>query len=248
MHRCAYGLLLLLVGSISALEAKMAAKKVAAVIGYGPGIGHSCAALWASKGYAVALVCRTASKLETGSKKIPNSQGFQCDITDNAALAATMKSIADNLGPVDTLLYNAGNGVWKRFDEITVEQLDMAMKTNVYGLLTCAQCCTPAMVEKGGGNIIVTGATASLRGMPFTSAFAAAKGGQKSLAQSMARQLWKDNVHVAYAIIDAAVGDGEGKMHPDSIAREYFHLAEQTPDCWSFQHHIQCKTSDMSLL
>ena len=132
--------------------------------------------------------------------------------------------------------------------QITVEQLDMAMKTNVYGLLTCAQCCTPDMVQMGGGNIIVTGATASLRGMPFTSAFAAAKGGQKSLAQSMARQLWKDNVHVAYAIIDAQVGDGEGKMHPDSIAREYFHLAEQTSDCWSFQHHIQCKTSDMSLL
>ena len=99
----------------------MAARKVAAVIGYGPGIGHSCAALWASKGYAVALVCRTASKLETGSKQIPNSQGFQCDITDNAALTATMKSIADNLGPVDTLLYNAGNGVWKKFNEITVE-------------------------------------------------------------------------------------------------------------------------------
>ena len=47
---------------------------------------------------------------------------------------------------------------------------------------------------------------------------------------------------------DTQGGDGEGKMHPDSIAREYFHLAEQTSDCWSFQHHIQCKTSDMSLL
>ena len=242
-------ILLLLLLPAHALDAKkMAARKVAAVIGYGPGIGHSCAALWASKGYAVALVSRTASKLETAAKQIPGSAAFPCDITDNAALTATMKSIADNLGPVDTLLYNAGNGVWKRFDEITVEQLDMAMKTNVYGLLTCAQWCTPDMVQTGGGNIIITGATASLRGMPFTSAFAAAKSGQKSLAQSMARQLWKDNIHVAYAIIDAQVGDGEGKMHPDSIAREYFHLAEQTPDCWSFQHHIQCKTSDMSLL
>ena len=133
----------------------------------GPGIGHSCAALWASKGYAVALVSRTASKLETATTQIPNSAAFPCDITDNAALTTTMKSIAENLGPVDTLLYNAGNGVWKKFDEITVEQLDMAMKTNVYGLLTCAQCYTPPMVEKGGGNIIVTGATASLRGMPF---------------------------------------------------------------------------------
>ena len=145
----------------------MAARKVAAVIGYGPGIGHSCAALWASKGYAVALVSRTASKLETAATQIPNSAAFPCDITDNAALKTTMTAISEQLGPVDTLLYNAGNGVWKKFDEITVEQLDMAMKTNVYGLLTCAQCCTPAMVEKGGGNIIVTGATASLRGMPF---------------------------------------------------------------------------------
>ena len=142
-----YAFLLLLLPA-HALETKMAARKVAAVIGYGPGIGHSCAALWSSKGYSVALVSRTASKLETGSKQIPNSQGFQCDITDNAALTATMKSIAEKLGPVDTLLYNAGNGVWKKFDEITVDQLDMAMKTNVYGLLTCAQCCTPAMVEK----------------------------------------------------------------------------------------------------
>ena len=121
MLRCAYGLLLLLVGSISALEAKieakMAAKKVAAVIGYGPGIGHSCAALWASKGYAVALVSRTASKLETATSQIPGSAAFPCDITDNAALKTTMTAISNQLGPVDTLLYNAGNGVWKKFDE-----------------------------------------------------------------------------------------------------------------------------------
>jgi len=162
-----YALLLLLLPAHALDAKKMAARKVAAVIGYGPGIGHSCAALWSSKGYSVALVSRTASKLETATTQIPNSAAFPCDITDNAALTTTMKSIAENLGPVDTLLYNAGNGVWKKFDEITVEQLDMAMKTNVYGLLTCAQCCTPAMVEKGGGNIIVTGATASLRGMPF---------------------------------------------------------------------------------
>ena len=116
MHRCAY-CLLLLVGSISALESKMAARKVAAVIGYGPGIGHSCAALWSSKGYSVALVSRTASKLETAATQIPNSAAFPCDITDNAALKTTMTAISEQLGPVDTLLYNAGNGVWKKFDE-----------------------------------------------------------------------------------------------------------------------------------
>ena len=112
-----YSLLLLLLPAHALDAKKMAARKVAAVIGYGPGIGHSCAALWSSKGYSVALVSRTASKLETATTQIPNSAAFPCDITDNAALTATMKSIADNLGPVDTLLYNAGNGVWKKFDE-----------------------------------------------------------------------------------------------------------------------------------
>ena len=104
------------------------------------------------------------------------------------------------------------------------------------------------MVQRGSGNVIVTGATASLRGMPFTSAFAAAKGGQKSLVQSVARQLWGSSVHVCYSIIDAAVGEGPKQMKPESIANEYWHLATQSKDCWSFQHHIQCHASDMALL
>ena len=81
------------------------------------------------------------------------------------------------------------------------------------------------------------------------SAFASAKAAQKSLAQSVARQLWAENVHVSYAIIDASVGPAVPKqMHPDSIAREYWHLATQTKDCWTFMHHIQTSVSDMALL
>ena len=102
--------LLLLLLPAHALETKkMAARKVAAVIGYGPGIGHSCAALWASKGYAVALVCRTASKLETGSKQIPNSQGFQCDITDNAAQLDVLIALV-NLYPLFALNHQIAVG------------------------------------------------------------------------------------------------------------------------------------------
>jgi NAD(P)-dependent dehydrogenase (short-subunit alcohol dehydrogenase family) len=104
------------------------------------------------------------------------------------------------------------------------------------------------MEARGGGFVCVTGATASLRGMPFTSAFASAKAAQRSLTQSIARQLWKKNVHVCYGIIDAGVGEGPGKMSPDSIAAEYWHLATQNKDCWTFQTHIQCSASDMSLL
>eukprot|EP00629_Pelagomonadales_sp_RCC1024_P008883 CAMPEP_0119273764 /NCGR_PEP_ID=MMETSP1329-20130426/10943_1 /TAXON_ID=114041 /ORGANISM="Genus nov. species nov., Strain RCC1024" /LENGTH=226 /DNA_ID=CAMNT_0007274005 /DNA_START=155 /DNA_END=832 /DNA_ORIENTATION=+ len=221
------------------------AKGVAAIIGYGPGIGHACATLWAKHGYSVALISRTASKLEEASKTIPGSAPFACDITETPKLVETLAAVKESLGPIDHLIYNAGNGVWKTFDEISVEQLDVAMKTNVYGLLTCCQEVTPDMKSRGGGFICITGATASLRGMPFTSAFAAAKAGQRSLAQSIGRQLWKENVHVTLNIIDGAVGDGGGnKIKPSSIADEYWHQAMQTRDGWTFQNHIQTYTSD----
>ena len=222
--------------------------KVALVVGYGAGIGHAVATKWAAEGCSVALISRTAEKLEAAAKTIPNSHAFPCDITDTESLQACLTSVESQLGPVDHLLYNAGSGVWKKYDDISVELIEQAMKTNVYGLLTCTQALCPKMVARGGGFVCVTGATASLRGMPYTSAFAAAKAAQRSLAQSIARQMWKENVHVCVGIIDAMVGTEPGKMSPESIASEYWHLRQQPKDCWSFQHHIQTSTSDMGLL
>ena len=222
--------------------------KVAAVIGYGAGIGHSVAKKWSAEGFRVALVSRTAAKLEAAAMDIPNSSPFACDVTNTAELEACLASVESTLGPIDHLLYNAGNGVWKKYDEISVQDLDQAMRVNVYGLLTCTQSVIPKMAKNGGGFVCVTGATASLRGMPFTSAFAAAKAAQRSLSQSIARQVWKEGVHVCVNIIDASVGEGEGRMHPDSIAAEYWHLSQQSKDCWRFQNHIQTCVSDMSLL
>ena len=232
------------------LHAAMAAtaRKVAVVVGYGPGIGHSVACKWAEQGFSVALVSRTAEKLEAATKKIPGSQAFPCDCRDATAVVECMNSVEQALGGVDALIWNAGNGVWKKYDEITQSDMESAMATNVYGLLAATQVVIPKMAARGGGFVCVTGATASLRGMPFTSCFAAAKAAQLSLSQSIARQVWQDKVHVCYSIIDAAVGSGEGRMSPDSIANEYWHLATQTPDCWAFKHHIQRHGSDMCLL
>ena len=204
---------------------------------------------WSSEGFRVAIASRNMEKLEAAAKTIPNSTPFQCDVTDTAALQACIASIEGTLGPIDCLLYNAGRGMWKTYDQVTLEQLEEAMKCNVYGLLTACQAICPKMEARGNGFVCVTGATAALRGMPFTSAFAASKAAQRSLLQSIARQLWKKNVHVCYGIIDAGVNrEGEGKMHPDSIAAEYWHLYTQPKDCWQFQTHLQCSASDMALL
>ena len=204
---------------------------------------------WSREGFNVALVARNAEKLEAATKSISDSFAFPCDVTDSAALTACIAAVESRLGPVDALLYNAGNGVFRPYDAVTAEDMENSLKINVTGLLVACQVCCPKMEARGGGFVCVTGATASLRGMPFTSVFAAAKAAQRSLAQSIARQLWKKNVHVCYGIIDAAVGAGPGKMSPDSIANEYWHLATQPQDCWTFQTHVQCgATSDMALL
>mmetsp|Transcript_14839 Transcript_14839/g.21636 ORF Transcript_14839/g.21636 Transcript_14839/m.21636 type:complete len:125 (+) Transcript_14839:511-885(+) len=124
----------------------------------------------------------------------------------------------------------------------------MSLKTNVYGLLTATQYCIPKMEAKGSGFVIVTGATASLRGMPFTSGFAPAKAAQRSLAQAIARQVWKKGVHLSLAIIDGQVGEGEGKITPEGIAENYWNIQEQPKDCWTFETHVMSHTSDMSIL
>ena len=129
---------------------------------------------------------------------------------------ATMKSIADNLGPVDTLLYNAGNGVWKRFDEITVEQLDMAMKTRPR--VTHLYAVVHARYGPDGRRQHHNYGRDGASGMPLPGIWAA-KSGQKS-----SRSPWRFSSERQHprrdAIIDAQVGDGEGKTHPDSIARD----------------------------
>ena len=226
----------------------MEANKVAVLLGYGPGIGKAVATKWTANGFRVAIVARTLEKLEEACKEIAGMTPFACDSWESSILANTLTVVMTKMGPVDHLIFNAGSGVWKKYDEVGVEQLEMAMKINVFALLTATQSVCPTMAERGGGTVIVTGATASLRGMPFTSVFASAKAAQKSLAQSIARQMWEEGVHICYAIIDAVIGNAPGKMSAESIANEYWHLSTQTPDCWTFMHHIQTKDSDMSLL
>jgi NADP-dependent 3-hydroxy acid dehydrogenase YdfG len=226
----------------------MAALPVAVIIGYGSGIGHQVALKWSVNGYAVALVSRTQEKLDAAVKLIPNAKAFAADVSDADVLTATLGAIEASMGEISSLIYNASAGIWKNYDQITQEQLDRGFKVSVNGFLAAAQFCCPKMEARGKGFVCVTGATASKRGMPFTSAFAAAKAAQRSLAQSIARQLWSKGVHVAYAIIDASVGEGEKEMKPSSIAARYWQLHEEPSDCFTFEAHLQTSQGDLSLL
>ena len=108
-----YSQLLYLTIMAAAATTTKALSKVCAVFGYGPGVGASVARKWSAEGFSVALLSRKMEKLEQASKDIPNSKGFVCDVTQPESIDDAVSKIESDLGPIDVLVWNAGNGVWK---------------------------------------------------------------------------------------------------------------------------------------
>jgi NADP-dependent 3-hydroxy acid dehydrogenase YdfG len=163
-------------------------------------------------------------------------------VTDPNDVETAIKAIQNELGPIHTVIYNVGNGFFKTWDVIELSEFDLGMKSNVYGLLKVTQLVAPGMVERGEGAIMVTGATSSLRGKPFTVGFAPPKGAQRLLAQSLARDLGPKGVHVGLFIIDGSIGkDGSdpSKLDPRAIADTYWNVASQPKNCWSFETEVR---------
>lgn len=168
----------------------MKKKPVVVVAGAGPGNGVALARRFADGGYAVALLARDIAKITDLASQIEGAVAYACDVSDASSVTAAFDNIAQELGAVDVLLFNAGSGVFKSVEEISPGDFEAAWRVNAYGSLLCSQAVIPAMKEQRSGVILFTGATASLRGGKTTAAFAPAKAAQRSLAESMARSLW----------------------------------------------------------
>jgi NAD(P)-dependent dehydrogenase (short-subunit alcohol dehydrogenase family) len=220
--------------------------KVCAIIGVGPGNGAAFARRFAADGYAVALMGRTRETLEAVAAEVPGSRAVTCDAGDPASVRAAFAEVRESLGPVDVLLYNAGSGQWGNFQEITAEGLEAGWRVNVLGLLLAGQAVAEDMLARGAGVIVVTGATASLRGNVGTAAFASAKAGQRALAQSMAKYLGPKGVHVGYVVVDGVIDlartrermpdkPDEFFLQPGAIAEAVHFLAHQDRAAWTFE-------------
>ncbi len=219
---------------------------VCAIVGVGPGIGLALVRRFAAAGYRVAMVARSAERLAAYEKAIVAARGFVADAADPENLRDVLAAIADELGPISVLCYNAGGGSWALPEDTTPADMETTWRVNALGLLVAAQTVVPHMLEIGHGAIMVTGATASLRGRPRTTAFAAAKAAQRSLAESLARHWGPRGIHVALFVIDGVVDlPRTRKMLPDKpdsfflkpaeIAETIFSVAHQPPSAWSFQ-------------
>ena len=225
------------------------ARKVCLVTGVGWGTGAAIARRFAA-GYQVAMLARNAERLATIAEQTDNAHAFPCDVTDATALAATVATVTDRLGAPDVVVHNAVGGAFGEFTEIDAEVLERNFAVNTVALLRLAQLVTPAMIERGSGSIVCTGNTAAYRGKPTFAGFAPTKAAQRILAESMARTLGPQGVHVAYVAIDAVIdlswtrrrspdAPDDFFCKPEDIAAEVWHLAHQPKSAWSFDVTIR---------
>ena len=219
---------------------------VCAIVGIGPGNGEAFARKFANEGYQLALCSRTEARIEALAKATPGAKAFVYDAADAHAAVPVFERIQNELGPVDVLVYNAGSGGFISIDDTSVEQMRDSWEVNTLGLFCATQAVLPQMRLRGSGNIVVIGATASVRGGAKAVPFAAAKAAQRSLAQSMARHLGPEGIHVSYVIVDGVIDIPSTRrampdfkddffLAPGAIADGVYALTQQHASAWSFE-------------
>ena len=222
-------------------------KPVCAVVGIGPQNGAAFARRFAAEGYAVALLSRKTEYSNTLTAEMGLANAYACDVTNSAAVKAAFTAVSAELGEIDVLVYNAGSGVWGNIEELSANDFEQSWRINAMGAFLVSKQVIPSMKQKKAGTIIFVGATASLRGKPFTTAFAPAKASQRSLAQAMARHLWPMGIHVSLIIIDGGVKTADADtnvnapeaLNPDDIATTAYFLSQQPRSAWSFEVDVR---------
>ncbi|KAJ7678342.1 NAD-P-binding protein [Mycena rosella] len=211
-------------------------------------------------GYSVALIARGQSSLNALSEEINSTGGnaapFCMPSYAPGNFSSTFASIHAQFPPaqyaVRAALWNVGYAVWKPFLEVTPEEVDESLTTNVAAAFAFSREAILKFKENSTdaekpnrGTLIFTGATASTRGNTMTSAFAPGKFGARALSQSLAKEFGKDDIHVAHAIIDGQImtgaalansgGNPPARLSPESIAQAYLYLANQEKSAWTWE-------------
>ena len=226
---------------------------VAAIVGAGPGNGAAFAARFLKEGYSVAVLSRSSEAMETLAKSLGSSKakGYACNVTSDEAVNAAFANIQKDLGPVSTVIFNAGPGGFKPIEQWKASEITSMTDINAAGLYRVATAAKPQLLQSDHqANIVVIGAGAATRGRPATVGFAAAKAAQRSVAQSLARAWGPEKIHVSYMIIDGVI-DGERarsflKDKPDDFFLKSEHIADaivnvvnQESSAWTFEFDIR---------
>jgi NAD(P)-dependent dehydrogenase (short-subunit alcohol dehydrogenase family) len=226
-------------------------RKVIAILGVGPGLGAAIARRFAAEGFAVGLMARKTASVAPVRQALEaaghQATAIEVDATNARSVAGGFAQLSGTFGAPEVFVYNAGAFVMGGVLEITPEQFEQTWRANCLGGFLGAQQALPAMLKRGRGTVLLTGATASLRGSARFACLAVGKFGLRALAQSMAREFGPQGIHVAHVVVDGQIGNPRTRarfsadrpeasfLAPDAIAESYWRLHAQDPSAWTLE-------------
>ena len=221
--------------------------KSALIVGAGSGLSASLARVFAKAGLRVTLAARSIEKLgslaaETGAKSMT------CDATKRADIEKVFADLDAASAAPDVVVYNASYRTRGPFTELDAAEVEKSIQVSAFGGFLVAQAAARRMVPRRHGAIFFTGASASVKGYAQSAPFAMGKFALRGLAQSMARELAPQGIHVAHFVIDGGIRSArrvespdnpDSLLDPDAIAQNYLHVLAQPRSAWSWEIEVR---------
>jgi len=222
-------------------------------VGASRGVGGAVARRFAREGHPVVVAGRSVEKLTATAAELEASGAKVAMVVGDGSLAEDARrfvAAAQALAPLEVVVQNAGSNNPAPFLKVTQERFEGHWREHTLGGFQTAQAAIPVFLEQGGGTLIFTGASGSLRGKANFSPFAAAKAGLRALAQSLAREFGPQNIHIAHVVIDGGImgerlmtfapqwverSGPDGMLDIDAIAEAYWMLHKQHRSAWTLE-------------
>jgi NAD(P)-dependent dehydrogenase (short-subunit alcohol dehydrogenase family) len=221
--------------------------ETALIVGAGSGLSASLARLFVREGMAVALAARDPDKL-TALCDATGARAFACDATDPAQVERLFEAVERDVGVPDVVVYNVAARASGPFVDLAPAQVQSALTAGAFGAFLVAQQAVRRMLPRGHGAVLFTGASASIKGYPQSAPFAMGKFALRGLAQSMARELAPQGIHVAHFVIDGGIRNPgrieppdrpDSMLDPDAIAQSYLQVLRQPRSAWTWELELR---------
>jgi NAD(P)-dependent dehydrogenase (short-subunit alcohol dehydrogenase family) len=219
----------------------------ALIVGAGSGLSAALARALAADGVKVALAARTTEDLGPLVKDI-GGKAFACDASQRAGVDKLFADVDAAFGAPEIVVYNASFRTRGPFVDLDPADVEKSLAVTAYGAFLVSQQAARRMLPKKHGVILLTGASAGVKGYPQSAPFAMGKFALRGLAQSMARELSPQGIHVAHVVIDGGIKSGrraepsdkpDSLLDPDAIAATYMHLIHQARSAWAWEIEVR---------
>ncbi|VIO68028.1 putative oxidoreductase [Bradyrhizobium ivorense] len=221
--------------------------KIALIVGAGEGLSASLARLFSREGIRVALAARSIEKLGALCTET-DARAYACDATKADDVERLFGLVEREIGTPDVVVYNASGRSRGPFVELVPSEVERAIAVSAFGGFLVAQEAAKRMLPSKKGAILLTGASASVKGYAQSAPFAMGKFALRGLAQSMARELSPQGIHVAHFVIDGGIRSAartepadrpDSMLDPDAIALSYWNVLQQPRSAWTWELELR---------